>query len=262
MRQFTDQIGKKIQVTEKPKRIISLVPSQTELLFDLGLDNEVVGITNFCVHPKEWRVTKAKVGGTKTPNLDLIQELQPDLIIANKEENDKESIEYLSSKFPVWTSDISTFHHAIDMVERVGEITNTPHKAQPLKHHILEQFLSISKAKSAPKVLYLIWQKPFMSVGKDTFISEMLSVSGFQNCIQDDFRYPELTPEAIQNLNPDFIFLSSEPYPFKEKNRAEIQKQFPFSKVVLVDGEMFSWYGSRLKLFPKYLSTLRSNIDL
>src|ERR1700741_3198050 len=104
---FIDQTGRKISIPQIPQRIISLVPSQTELLFDLGLDKEVVGITKFCVHPPEWFQTKTRVGGTKQLKIDLIKQLQPDLIIANKEENVKEQIEELEKHFPVWISDVN-----------------------------------------------------------------------------------------------------------------------------------------------------------
>src|SRR6185437_6810940 len=119
---FTDMMGNKVVLNYPPRRIISLVPSQTELLYDLGLDGTVVGITKFCVHPNEWFRNKKRVGGTKTLHLNIIEELQPDLIIANKEENTREQIETLSTAYPVWVSNIQTISDGLDMIRKVGEL--------------------------------------------------------------------------------------------------------------------------------------------
>ena len=111
---FTDQTGRKITLDKPPHRIISLVPSQTELLYDLGLHNEVIGITKFCVHPQEWFQHKTRVGGTRQINIDIIHELRPDLIIANKEENVKEQVEELAGYYPVWISDVKHLEAAYE----------------------------------------------------------------------------------------------------------------------------------------------------
>ena len=120
---FIDQLGRRLELKQKPSRIISLVPSQTELLFDLGLDEEVVGITKFCVHPEQWFRTKTRVGGTKQADLQKIRELQPDLIIANKEENEPAQIEELERDFPVWVSDVCNLRDALQMIKQLGMIT-------------------------------------------------------------------------------------------------------------------------------------------
>src|SRR5689334_18071707 len=123
MPSFTDQIGRTISLNKTPRRIISLVPSQTELLYDLGLSDEVVGITKFCVHPEEWFRNKPRVGGTKQLNMDIIHHLQPDLVIANKEENVREQVEELASHYPVWVSDINNPDDAYWMMKELGSIT-------------------------------------------------------------------------------------------------------------------------------------------
>ncbi len=250
-----DQRGKNIAIPFPPRRIISLVPSQTELLADLGLEQQVVGITKFCIHPPVWRKTKALVGGTKHFDFEAIQSLQPDLIIGNKEENYKEGIEALEGRYPVWISDIVTLQDAFGMIAGVGQITGSSLAAGRIIDGIRDAFAQIKRHKQL-SVLYLIWKKPWMAAGSGTFIHEMLATIGLNNVTAHLPRYPELTPQQIQELKPDLIFLSSEPYPFQDKHKAGLQELCPASKILLVDGEMFSWYGSRLLKAPAYFNSL------
>jgi ABC-type Fe3+-hydroxamate transport system substrate-binding protein len=250
-----DQRGKNINIPLPPRRIISLVPSQTELLADLGLEEHVVGITKFCIHPPAWRKTKALVGGTKHFDFEAIHSLQPDLIIGNKEENYKEGIEALEGRYRVWISDIVTLQDAFGMIAGVGQITGSSLAAGRLVDGIRNAFAQIKKHEQL-SVLYLIWKKPWMAAGSGTFIHEMLATIGLNNVAGHLPRYPELTPQQIQELKPDLIFLSSEPYPFQDKHKAELQQLCPASKILLVDGEMFSWYGSRLLKAPAYFNSL------
>lgn len=249
---YKDQLGSGIALSKPPKRIISLVPSQTELLFDLGLDDEVIGITKFCVHPETWRNTKTIVGGTKRIRHDTIDELQPDLIIANKEENAKKDIELLQKKYPVWISDVISWQDALQMIKGIAAITGKVQRAEELIKQIENAFTDLPTL-SSDKVLYLIWRGPWMAAAANTFIDTMLNKIGWQNALKDYSRYPELTTEQIQSLNPDYILLSSEPYPFKEAHIKELKLICPQAQVLLVDGEMFSWYGSRLLLSAEYL---------
>ena len=260
---ITDQLGNKLSLPSSPKRIISIVPSQTELLYELGLDEEVVGITKYCVHPKDWHENKTKVGGTKKLNFEKILELKPDLIIGNKEENEKSQILDLMQHYPVWMSDIKTLEDALNMTEEIGKITGKENRAGKIQNDIREQFshfkLSTSGISRPSSVLYLIWRKPYISAGTDTFIDHMLQICGLKNAVSNA-RYPEINAEQIQKANPSLIFLSSEPYPFKEKHIQELQSICPGAKVVLVDGEMFSWYGSRLLFAPSYFERLLQNL--
>jgi ABC-type Fe3+-hydroxamate transport system substrate-binding protein len=242
-----------------PKRIISLVPSQTELLFDLGLDEEIVGVTKFCVHPANKVAGKALIGGTKTLNLDKIKALQPDLIIANKEENTREQIEALQQYYPVHITDMVTLPDALLMIREVGALVGKRQEAEAMAEQI-ERGLSPVYTASGPTVAYLIWRKPYMAAASHTFIDAMLTVAGFSNAFADRTRYPEVTPDALQSAQPDLIFLSSEPYPFTDKHRAELQKICPSARVMLVDGEVFSWYGSRLLRASDYFRNLRNEI--
>lgn len=251
-----DQMGFEVRIPKVPLRIISLVPSQTELLFDLGLDKEIVGVTKFCIHPRDRCNTKKVIGGTKKFNFQIIDDLKPDLILGNKEENYREGIEQLKNNYPVWISDIASIEDAKAMILNVGKIVGRFQSASKLVREIDMAFETIPRRLSADKVLYFIWQSPKMVAARGTFIDHILEKIGYQNLAREMSRYPELSDEQIRELNPDLIFLSSEPFPFKEKHRVEFQKNFPKSKVCLVDGEMFSWYGSRLRLAPQYFNQL------
>lgn len=256
-----DQMGRTITVPFPPKRIVSLVPSQTELLYALGLDEEVVGQTLFCIHPDAQHRTKPRVGGTKQYKFDVIAALQPDLIIGNKEENEEEGIRQLMDQYPVWMSDIKGLDDALDMMTRVGALVNKAEAAQAMVSRIKGGFETLQGSTAPAKVLYLIWRKPWMAAGHSTFIHEMLGRLGWQNVATNEVsRYPELRAEQITQLAPELILLSSEPYPFKEKHMAELRAICPRANIRLVDGELFSWYGSRLQYSVDYFKQLLQQI--
>ena len=240
----TDQLGREVVIRSPLKRIVSVVPSQTELLFDLGIGESVVGVTWFCIHPQE-AMEKHKVGGTKSLKLEKIAALNPDLIIANKEENAQEQIEWLAERFPVWISDIKVLDDATAMIKSIGDITGKSLKANEIIEDINVVFDRL-KSEKALHALYLIWKHPYMSIGSDTFIHHMMLRAGFINVMGSLIRYPEVSENEIKKINPEIVLLSSEPYPFKQKHVLELQKLLPDSEIRLVNGEMFSWYGSRL----------------
>lgn len=250
---FTDHLNRTIFLPKPPERIISLVPSQTELLVDLGLEEKIVGVTKFCVHPVHLRKSKTIVGGTKNYRFDVIDSLKPDLIIGNKEENDREGIENLASKYPVWMSDIFDLKDSLRMISDLGDLTGRKEPTSSLISQIEKSFEKPIAKKGT--CVYLIWENPKMAAGKSTFIDAMLSLAGFENLIQVD-RYPELSPEKLVELAPDYLLLSSEPFPFKEKHIQSFQKLLPQTKIQLVDGELFSWYGSRLLQSAEYFRRL------
>jgi ABC-type Fe3+-hydroxamate transport system substrate-binding protein len=258
---FTDQTGRDISLPSRPTRIVSLVPSQTELLYHLGLEEEVMGITSFCVHPPHWYRNKTRIGGTKQVHTSRIKALQPDLIIANKEENTKEQVDELLSDYPVWISDISNLQAALQMINALGEITGTAAKAQTLASEIKMRFSQLAHEHSAVKTAYLIWQHPCMTVGGDTFINDMLARGGFENIFKDQQRYPVVSIEEIRNRNCELLMLSSEPFPFKQTHMEALQEQLPSTRILLADGEMFSWYGSRLLLAPDYFRLLMRDFE-
>lgn len=241
-----DQLNRELSLDTTPKRIISIVPSQTELLYDLGLKTSLVGLTKFCVHPAHLRKEIQVVGGTKNVNFDVIKTLRPDIIIANKEENTREIVEGLEEIAPVWVSDISSIDQSLEMIASLGELFSVSKKAESLIASISserEQFESEINSISVKKVAYLIWKDPFMAAGCDTFINELLTINKFENIIKES-RYPELNIDKLKET--DLILLSSEPFPFKQKH-VETIHELTGVPVKLVDGEYFSWYGSRLK---------------
>jgi ABC-type Fe3+-hydroxamate transport system substrate-binding protein len=269
---FTDQTGRVIVMDKPAGRIISIVPSQTELLFDLGLNAEIIGITKFCIHPNQWFQTKTKVGGTKQLKMDVIRQLNPDLVIANTEENEKEQIEELAKHYPVWVSDVCNLEDAYEMIEQLGLLTNRAIKSEEIISSIQKEFSRLLRRSpfgpdrdSQPDTyrvpaIYLIWQKPFMAAGGDTFINAMMKAAGFDNVFKHQTRYPEVNSEELQAANCELLLLSSEPFPFKQKHIDELQPLLPNTKIILVDGEMFSWYGSRLLRSPEYFIKLRKHL--
>ena len=259
---FTDQLGSLVDIQFPPKRVISLVPSQTELLFDLGLDAQIVGVTKFCIHPAEKVKDRTKIGGTKKVNLELIRSLQPDLVIGNKEENTKEDIEALQEEFPVWMSDVRTLEQAMEMITQVGELFDRQPESAYMNHFIQAGFNDLRELAGRyslnKKAAYLIWKEPYLFAGQDTFINDVLAYAGFTNVVTGP-RYPELSSAELQVLSPEVLFLSSEPYPFREKHKEELQSLLPETRIALVDGEMFSWYGSRLIRTVEYLFHLQQD---
>ena len=228
---FIDQMNRKVEIPCPPQRIISLVPSQTELLFYLGLDQEVVGITKFCIHPKTQFQQKTKIGGTKQFHFDRIAALAPDLIIGNKEENQKEQIEALVQKYPVWMSNILSLSDALSMIQQIGHMVAKNQEAATLISAIEQAFaplkMQVQQSKVQKRVAYLIWRKPYMVAAQGTFIDEMLRQAGFINAFGDQSRYPEVSEQALAAAQPDCLFLSSEPFPFQAKHLAELQKICP-----------------------------------
>jgi ABC-type Fe3+-hydroxamate transport system substrate-binding protein len=262
---FTDQLGTSHTFETTPKRIISLVPSQTELLFDLGLEESIVGITKFCVHPFHFKSTKKSIGGTKKVHFEKIRLLQPDIIIANKEENTKEIVKGLSSICPVWVTDIITLEDNLKMIDDFGQLFNKRTEAQKWKDKInfaLTDFLQFIKDKPIQKVAYFIWANPYMVAGNNTFINEMLKLNNFQNIYENrEKRYPEVIIQKMRiQGDPDLVMLSSEPFPFTDEHAFELGRFTHHATTVFVDGEMFSWYGSRLVKAFAYFKKLHESI--
>jgi ABC-type Fe3+-hydroxamate transport system substrate-binding protein len=263
MASLTDQMRRTVEVPEHAQRIISLVPSQTELLYDLGLGERVVGITKFCIHPETWFHSKHRVGGTKKVDFDKLRALKPDLIIGNKEENERKDVQALEKEFPVWMSDVRDLPGALEMILRVGTITGTPAKADELEQRIARSFMELRPLETPLSVAYLIWREPFMVAGHGTFVNDMLARCGLANVFDsDDARYPQITPQELAEADPDILLLPSEPYPFKEKHIKELNMICPGTPVRLVDGELFSWYGSRLLKAPAYMNGLLEGLRI
>ncbi|RNC86737.1 MAG: cobalamin-binding protein [Winogradskyella sp.] len=256
---FKDQLNREIHLPKKPKRIVSLVPSQTELLVDLGLIDSIVGITKFCVHPKELRKQKEVVGGTKQVKVDKIAELKPDIILCNKEENSLEIIQNLRTIAPIHISDIYNLEDCFELIEMYGELFEVQNKAEDIVNDIRqerESYKTKYTAQAKHKVAYFIWKEPWMVAASNTFINTMLKEANFENVFESEKRYPELSLSHPKLVEADAILLSSEPYPFKEKHIEELQSIFPKKTIITVDGELFSWHGSRIKYSYQYFSKL------
>jgi ABC-type Fe3+-hydroxamate transport system substrate-binding protein len=240
-------------------RIVSLVPSQTELLHHLGLEEEVIGITKFCVHPRKWHRNKTRIGGTKNVKIPSIHHLKPDLIIANIEENVKEQVEELSNDYDVFVTDVNNLTDAINMINDIGLLVGKTREALQMTNKIeikFQKLQNLTSCKRKIKASYLIWKDPFMAVGSHTFINDMMKYCGLENIFSSRDRYPKITLGDLR-IDCELILLSSEPYPFKENHLAEMELQIPGVEIVLVDGEMFSWYGSRLLKAPYYFRELQ-----
>lgn len=247
-----------IRLEDFPVRIVSLVPSQTELLYDLQLEEQVVGITKFCIHPDSWFQNKQRVGGTKNVNIEKVRELRPDLIIGNKEENTQSDIEQLREIAPVWMSDIDTLEHALEMIIEIGKLTNRATKSRHISNAIRINFEHFRQTITKKwTCLYFMWKDPYFTVGTNTFIHAMIEECGGIN-LQTKPRYPEW--DFSQSVSPDVILLSTEPYPFNESHRAFFSEKYPKANILLADGEYFSWYGSRLEKAPAYFKELVATI--
>lgn len=262
-RKYTDQMGREIFLPQKPVSIISLVPSQTELLYDLGLKEEVIAQTLFCIHPEWAHQSKTRIGGTKKLQIEKIRELKPDLIIGNKEENLKEQIEILMNEFPVYMSDIQNLEDALDMISDIGFICDKEVEANLIVEEIKLGFAELHQTEKKKKIAYLIWNEPLMAAGHDTFINEMLNKCGFENVLlHKDSRYPETSIEELNELGIESVLLSSEPFPFADKHIQQLKSEGLKAEIILVDGELYSWYGSRLKYSVSYFKQLIQQINL
>lgn len=254
---YTDALGNTFkQIPKEELRIVSLVPSQTELLIDLGLENQLVGITKFCVHPVDLRKKKEVVGGTKQLHAEKVAALKPNIILCNKEENTKEIVESLQEIAPVWVTDMFTLEDSLQTILDLGQFLDVSEKAFQLVEEIhkeADEFAKFMKDKPERKVLYFIWKGPYMAAGKNTFVNDLLQRNKMQNVLSENSRYPEVSPE--KTTKPDIILLSSEPFPFAEKHRQEVEDDWGVP-TMLVDGEYFSWYGSRLRDAFAYFKSL------
>lgn len=224
-------------------RIISLVPSLTELIIDLGLQKQLVGRTRFCVHPKDIIKDIPIIGGTKNPRIDKIAELNPDFIIANKEENRKQDIQQLRENHPVEVTNIATIEDALLTIHQLGKKLGVSDAAEHLNEKINDRLMQ-RPDESPLRTAYFIWKDPWMTIGGDTYIHDVMEHWNLDNIFSGEKRYPKIPLDELANYNPELILLSSEPFPFKEKHLPEVQQACPNARVLLVEGEWFSWYGS------------------
>ncbi|TXK86170.1 ABC transporter substrate-binding protein [Paenibacillus sp. N3.4] len=256
MKTWEDHLQRKVSFRFPPNRIISLCPSITETLYALQLSDRIVGRTRYCIHPANQIQQATIVGGTKQVKVDVIAQLKPDLIIAEKEENPKEMVENLAKQFPVYVTNVEQYDDALHMIRDLGVICNREEPAESMVKEISKEFQSFQPINQG-RVAYVIWKNPYMVAGHRTYIDSMLEKFGFTNVFKDrPERYPSVTIEEFQRAQPDFIFLSSEPYPFKDIHKNVFVENVPGARTILVDGEIFSWYGTHMLKAADYANLL------
>jgi ABC-type Fe3+-hydroxamate transport system substrate-binding protein len=257
----TDARDRTITVASPPQRIVSLVPSITELLADLDLEREVVGLTRFCERPEGWREAKTIIGGTKSVKTEVVADLAPDLVIANREENEKTDVEALDDLAPVYVTDVASVDDALAMIRTVGTLTGRTDRARAMAERIAQHFADLPEVEPI-RAAYLIWREPYMTVGGDTFIHDVMARGGFQNVYGDATRYPTVTLDDLATRDLDVVLCSSEPFPFHQKERftADLRDALPHTPVKIVDGQAFSWYGSRLLHTPNLLRDVYASV--
>ncbi|PSQ81438.1 MAG: cobalamin-binding protein [Bacteroidetes bacterium QS_1_63_11] len=257
----TDARDRTVSLNTPPRRIVSLVPSQTELLAHLDLAERVVGVTRFCERPEDWRSKKTIVGGTKQVDLNTVRTLDPDLILANHEENTAEDVEALDEIAPVFVTEVRSVEEALNMIRTVGTLTDTSDRTSTLVGKIIARFEALPDFPPL-RAAYLIWREPYMTVGGDTFIHGVMQWGGLENIFGDQTRYPEVTPDTLAERDLDVVLCSSEPFPFHQKDKftADLRNALSDTPVEVVDGQPFSWYGPRLLDTPSYLKDLRERL--
>lgn len=254
---FTDALGQQ-HAAAPHARIVSLVPSITELLCDLGLANRLVGRTGFCIHPADVVREIPKIGGTKDVNLDKIRKLAPTHLVVNIDENEKPTVDRLAEFVP----DIVVTHPLrpednLPLARLLGGIFEADERADAWCREFEAALATLRAAPKGPpqRVLYCIWQDPWMTVSRDTYIAAMLAELGWTVPALGDVRYPRFEWNDALLAQVDLVLLSSEPYRFTEAHVDALERQIG-KPVLLVDGEMMSWYGSRALHGVRYLAGL------
>ena len=248
-------------------RIVSLCPSLTELVHDLGAADQVVGRTKFCIHPAPWVDGIERVGGTKNPNLARIIALAPDLVLMNEEENRREDAEALrEAGIAVHTSMPRTVDETAQMVRAIAQAIGRAADGARIAADIEQRAARVARAaalRESVTYAYCIWRDPWMTVNDDTFISAMLAMAGGHNVFGDRAdRYPSFALDELRLAAPDVVFLSSEPFPFAVRHVDELVAATGWkrSRFALVDGELLSWHGSRTPAGIDYAETLVAQV--
>lgn len=248
-------------------RLVSLCPSLTELLHDLGAAHEVVGRTKFCIHPAPWVDSIEKVGGTKNPKLERILALAPDLVFMNEEENRAEDARALrEAGVAVHSSMPRNADDTAAMVRSIAGAIGRREAGERIAGDIERRAARVRNAAALqPPVTfaYLIWRDPWMTVSGDTFVSAMLALAGGRNAFgASPERYPVVTPQQLRDTAPDVVFLSSEPFPFSTQHVGELARLTGFGeeRFVLADGELLSWHGSRTPAGIDYAESLLQGV--
>ncbi len=257
--EFADDVGRSVEMMWPPQRIISLCPSITETLYTLGLSSRVVGRTRFCIHPQPDVMSAENIGGTKQVDFERVAKLFPDLMIAEKEENTRDTVSVLEQSYPVYVANVTSVASAVKLIRNLGDLTGSAERATSLAASVEAKVRQV--ASVFPRTMaYLIWEKPYMGVGANTYLHDLLAHFGFVNVLAGRAeRYPEISLTELQRLRPEVVFLSSEPFPFDRRHQTALQAVLPKTRVVLVDGEI-SWYGARMEWAFPYLEQVVANL--
>jgi len=231
-------------------QIVSLCPSITETLIEFGLSEQICGVTKFCIHPESVVKNLCPLGGTKDPNLARIRELDPDLIFMNSEENRREDYESLAKDYKVDVSEPKSVAEIPSLLRHFGALTHREAPAERAAQKLERALQSLRKARgqrtSLFSYVYLIWRKPWMCVGTDTYVSRLFEEAGGTNLFGDaNERYPEISLQDIAEKKPNYIFLADEPFPFAERHIPEVKKACPLAKVEVISGDDCCWHGIR-----------------
>lgn len=266
MATYIDDLHRRLEVKTAPQRIVSLVPSLTETLFTFGLGEQIVGVTNFCVEPPDKVKEKARVGGTKSFSVERVKELEPDLVIANAEENREEDIrQLLRAGLSVFMTFPRTVHGAINMMRRLADVTGAQEAARPI---IAEAEAALQEARAANqgrrplRVFCPIWRRPWMTIGQDTYMHDFLLACGGINIFADRHdRYPRIELEEMSRRIPEVIILPSEPYHFTMRHAQEFSKfahvpAVQEQRIYVLDGKHLAWYGPRIATSLRFVRNL------
>lgn len=246
MKRMIDHLGREVHFTYPPTRIISLCPGITETLYALELAEEIVGRTRYCIYPTDLVEQATIVGGTKQIDMEKIHLLQPDVVIVEKEENTEEIVKMVEAHYPVFVAEVQSVDEAYRMIHDMGMLTNRVQESAKLIEQIEQPFHRLPSVNGL-RAAYVIWRKPYMVVGTDTYINDILTKMGFVNPFaQSDERYPAVDKEMLAAAQLDYLLLASEPFPYTEKYFKEFAAFLPHTKLLIVDGEMF-WYGAKMR---------------
>ncbi|MCB0833744.1 MAG: ABC transporter substrate-binding protein [Bacteroidetes bacterium] len=255
--ELVDALGRHVRFDRPPTRVVSLIPSITESLFELGLESSVQGVSKYCIYPAGLTDGKRKVGGQKNPDFQAIEEINPDLIILNREENKPDHIRKLGEKYPIWVTYPRQFLDTLALLRDLGGIFGVSVDDYQSEIRAGVEALHLEAAQRC-RVLYLIWRNPWMSINGDTFIHDVLKLHGLDNVFAEHpERYFEVSVDEIISKNPEMIILPDEPYRFLKKHIAEFGdlpiQAVASGRVFLADGTYFCWYGTRSARTSSYI---------
>lgn len=266
---LVDALGRSLTVRQRPERIVSLVPSLTEALFAFGLEQEIVGVTRFCVEPRRGVAGKTKVGGTKALDVAKIEALEPDLVIASAEENSPGDVTQLFDHgCPVFVTMVTSVQSAIDLLRQLATITGTTAAARPIIQGA-KKALTFVQATGAGgervRVFCPVWRNPYMTCSRGTYMDDVVTVCGGRNVFDERReRYPRVELAEMAALDPQVILLPSEPYRFTKRHKADFRAFADVTAVknghiFLIDGRMLTWYGPRI---AQSLSEVKRLLDI